>query len=119
MPTSESFPIFGDWGELWIPHLARRSLIECYSMLQNSRVTAFTVFELLRENQLVCVCVGGGGGGGCMCSRKKIDIIFILCFQFDDAGTDKLTGISTLCSNELYAMTNASSSPNGKGSAWT
>ena len=27
------------------------SLIECYWMLQNSRVTAFTVFELLRENQ--------------------------------------------------------------------
>ena len=28
------------------------NLIECYWMLQNSRVTAFTVFELLRENQL-------------------------------------------------------------------
>ena len=28
-------------------------------MLQNSRVTAFIVFVLLRENQL-----GGGGGGG-------------------------------------------------------
>ena len=27
-------------------------------MLQNSRVTAFTIFELLRENQM-----GGGGGG--------------------------------------------------------
>ena len=31
------------------------SLIGCYWMLQNSRVTAFIVFELLRENQL-----GGG-----------------------------------------------------------
>ena len=30
-------------------------------MLQNARVTAFTVFELLRENQL---WEGGGGGGG-------------------------------------------------------
>ena len=29
-------------------------------MLQNARVTAFTVFELLWENQLR----GGGGGGG-------------------------------------------------------
>ena len=28
------------------------SIIECYWMLQNSRVTAFTVFELLRKNQL-------------------------------------------------------------------
>ena len=32
-------------------------LIKCYSMLQNARVPAFTVFELLRENQ------HWGGGG--------------------------------------------------------
>ena len=51
IPTSEFFPVSGDWGELWIPNLARISLIECYWMLQNYRVTAFTVFELLRENQ--------------------------------------------------------------------
>ena len=55
IPTSEFYPISGDWDQLWIPNLARMSLIECYWMLQNSRVTAFTVFELLRENQL-----GGG-----------------------------------------------------------
>ena len=30
MPPSEVFPISGDWGELWIPNLARMSLIECY-----------------------------------------------------------------------------------------
>ena len=41
-----------DWSELWIPNLVRMSLIECCWMLQNSTVTAFTVFELLRENQL-------------------------------------------------------------------
>ena len=52
IPPSEFCPISGDWGELWILNLARMSLIECYWMLQNSRVTAFTVFELLRENQL-------------------------------------------------------------------
>ena len=52
IPPSEFCPISGDWGELWIPNLARMSLIECYWMLQNARVTAFTVFELLRENQL-------------------------------------------------------------------
>ena len=52
IPPSEFCPISGDWGELWIPNLARMSLIECYWMLQNSRVTAFTVLELLRENQL-------------------------------------------------------------------
>ena len=45
-------PISGYWDELWVPNLARMSLINCYWMLQNSRVTAFTVDELLRENQL-------------------------------------------------------------------
>ena len=53
---SEFCPISGDWGELWIPNLALMSLIKCYWMLQNSRVIAFTIFELLREIQL-----GGGG----------------------------------------------------------
>ena len=49
---SEFCQISGDWGELWILNLAWMSLIECYWMLQNFRVTAFTVFELLREIQL-------------------------------------------------------------------
>ena len=52
IPQSEFFPISGDWGELWIPNSARMSLIERYWMLQYFTVTAFTVFELLRENQL-------------------------------------------------------------------
>ena len=39
------------WGELEIPNLARMSLMKCYKMLQNSRVTAFALSELLRENQ--------------------------------------------------------------------
>ena len=52
IPPSEFCPISGDWIELWIPHLSRMSLIECYWILQNSRVTAFTIFELLRENRL-------------------------------------------------------------------
>ena len=52
IPPSEFCPISGDWGKLWIPHLARMSLIEFYWMLQNSRITAFTIFALLRENQL-------------------------------------------------------------------
>ena len=52
IPPSEFFPISRDWDELWIPNLPRMFLIECYLMLQNSRVTAFFVFELLRENQL-------------------------------------------------------------------
>ena len=52
IPPSVFGQISGDYGKLWIPNLAQMSLIECYWMLQNSRVTAFTVFELLRENQL-------------------------------------------------------------------
>ena len=52
IPPSDFCPISGDWGELRIPNLARMSLIECYWMLKNSRVTAFTSFELLSKNQL-------------------------------------------------------------------
>ena len=41
----------GDWGELWIPNLTRMFITKCYQMLENVRVSAFTVSELLRENQ--------------------------------------------------------------------
>ena len=44
-------PISGDWVKLLISNLAQMSLIKCYWMLQNARITAFTVFELLKENQ--------------------------------------------------------------------
>ena len=57
IPPSEFCSIFGECGEQGLPNLARTSLIKCYWMLQNARVTAFTVFELLWENQL-----GGRGG---------------------------------------------------------
>ena len=52
IPPSAFCPISGEWGELWIPNLVRMFLLECYWMLQNSRVAVFTVFELLRQNQL-------------------------------------------------------------------
>ena len=48
---SEFCPISGDWGKLRIPNLARMSIIKCYCMLLNAEVTAFTIFELLRENR--------------------------------------------------------------------
>ena len=57
IPPSDFSPISGDWGELWIPNLTWMPLRKSYWMLQNSRVTAFTVFGLLRENQM-----SGGGG---------------------------------------------------------
>ena len=51
IPPSELCPISGDWGKLGIPNIAQISLMNCYWVLQNARVTAFTVSELLRENQ--------------------------------------------------------------------
>ena len=45
------FPISGNWDELETPNLVRVSLMKCYWMLQNAKVTASTVSELLRENQ--------------------------------------------------------------------
>ena len=46
---SEFCPISGDWGKLQISNLAQISLIKSYGILQNIRVTAFAVSELLRE----------------------------------------------------------------------
>ena len=47
----EFFPTYEDWGKLGISNLARMSLMKCYWMPQNARVPAFTVSELLKENQ--------------------------------------------------------------------
>ena len=49
IPPSQLCPISGDWGKLGIPNLARTSLIKCYWILQNSRITAFTISELPRK----------------------------------------------------------------------
>ena len=56
IPPSQFCQISWDWDKLRLPNLARISVIECYWMLENFTVTACTVFELLRENQLE----GGG-----------------------------------------------------------
>ena len=50
IPPSDFYRISGDWGKLGNPNLVGMSLIKCYWMLQNSKVTAFS-----RENQQ---CVG-------------------------------------------------------------
>ena len=50
IPPSEFCTMFRDWVKLKIPNLARMSLTKCYWMLQNARVTVFTIVEL-RENQ--------------------------------------------------------------------
>ena len=43
---SEFCSISGDWVELGIPNLAQMFLIKSYWMLQNSKVTAFTVWVI-------------------------------------------------------------------------
>ena len=73
IPPSEFCPISGDWGELGIPNLARMSLIKCYWMLQNARVTAFTVSELLWENQH-----GGLNSGDCFRAFEPVFFLNIL-----------------------------------------
>ena len=50
-PSSEFCPISREWDKLGIPNQARMSLMKFYWMLQNTRVTVFTVSELLRENR--------------------------------------------------------------------
>ena len=49
IPPSEFCPISENWGKSGIVNWM--SLMKCYWMLQNVRVTAFTVSELLRGNQ--------------------------------------------------------------------
>ena len=51
IPPSEFCPISGDWGMLEIPNLVGMFLMKCYWMLQNARVTAFSISDLLRGNQ--------------------------------------------------------------------
>ena len=44
-PPSEFCPISVDWDKLGITNLVRMSLMKCYWMLQNTRVTTFTVLS--------------------------------------------------------------------------
>ena len=48
---SEFSPKSADWSDIGIPNLAKMYLTKCCWILQNARVTAFTVSELLKENQ--------------------------------------------------------------------
>ena len=47
IPQSEFCPISGDWGKSGIPNLTRMSLIKCYWMLQNTRVSFTTTLRFL------------------------------------------------------------------------
>ena len=51
IPLSEFDRISGDYCKLGISNLAQMSLMKCYWMLQNSRLIALTVSQLLRKNQ--------------------------------------------------------------------
>ena len=47
---SEFCPTSGDWRKLGIPNLTQLSLIKCYWMLQDAKITAFIIPKLIREN---------------------------------------------------------------------
>ena len=57
IPSCIFWPISGDWEKLGILYLVIMYLIKSYWILQNVRVTAFSVSKFLRENQQR---VGGG-----------------------------------------------------------
>ena len=50
IPPSEFCQISRDWGEQRLPNLAWTLLIKFYWILQNARVTAFSISELLMQN---------------------------------------------------------------------
>ena len=50
-PPSEFCTISGDWDDSGLLNLTRMFLMKCYWKLHNTRGLAFTVCELLRENQ--------------------------------------------------------------------
>ena len=54
IPPSEFCPISGDWGELWIPNLARMSLIEFYWMLLNFP-NFFILFSISTNRTAQCL----------------------------------------------------------------
>ena len=75
VPTSESSDLIsGGLGKLGIPDLARMSLIKCYWMLENARITGFTISELINQQR------GGGGGGKITpCNSTQINVKLFNC----------------------------------------
>ena len=67
-PLSEFCPVSGNWGKLEITNLVRMFLMKCYWMLQNSRVIAGTISELLRLKQEG----GGWRGEGVKLFRRNV-----------------------------------------------
>ena len=51
VPPSRFCPNSEDWVKLGIPYFVWMTLMKCHWMLQNTRITASTVSELLRETQ--------------------------------------------------------------------
>ena len=83
IPPSKFCPIFRNWTKLGIPSLARMSLTKLYSMLQNSKFTASTLSELLRENQQgVEVKIAPNDLGWKHRGQKKIYTVCVLKYFF-------------------------------------
>ena len=78
IPPCEFCPIFEDRGELGILNLARRSLMKRYWMLQNARVTAFIISELIRKNQNK-----GGEVKSPLPTRIRVNMTQLLTFRIN------------------------------------
>ena len=77
IPPSKVCPISGDWGKFGIANLTRMSIMKCYRTLQNAKVTAFIVSELLREKQL------GSKITLCAFLFEKFSVCFVPIFRTD------------------------------------
>ena len=53
IPSCEFWQISGHWGELGMPSFTGMSVIKCYWMLQNTRVTAFYHFWVIKGKSTV------------------------------------------------------------------
>ena len=53
IPSSEFWQISGHWGELGIPNFTGMSIMKCYWMLQNTRVSAFYRFWVIKGKSTV------------------------------------------------------------------
>ena len=94
---SEFCPISVDWDELSLPNLAQMFLIECYWVLQNSKVTTFSVFESLRENHL-----GGGGKITPLLTQIRVNIFDLK--NYSDSFTEVLRGPSAASVTRLFSF---------------
>ena len=99
IPLPEFCPISEGWSELGIPDLVQMSLIKSYWMLQNAKVTTFTVFLLLRQplKQLFF-----NGWTCCLTILGSASVILVSSQSINFYITDKNVKIFVCCSKVLH-----------------